>query len=224
MNVCSKKREDFIRKRIRRLVDERGIALSAIALRANIEQGTVKALYEQQGISKQKVVDKTAEKLEKALDSIEMSQGMVKRCTSCGRELPFGKFHSHAQKHDGLNSVCKECRKKEYKKAGMAEKKERVVNNNSETAVTAAIVQRVKDEDKRDVESKYMAPYFKLTPKQLDEIRKGLWDKLLLTPKKPERADSVLSAVEALRGEVAELRREVEMVMLELGIEVKVVD
>ena len=66
-----------------------------------------------------------------------------------------------------------------------------------------------------------MAPYFGITPKQLDEIRKGQWNNLLYTPKKPEPANTVLASVESLRAEVAGLRREIEAVLIELGIEIK---
>lgn len=224
MNISERKRVAAIGKRIRRLHDGKGVALSAIAMKSGVEQGTVKALYEQKEFSKRTIAESTAAKMEKGLDAQERALGMVKRCAKCGRELPYGQFHNDKCAKDGMRSACKEClkqAKKGPKKGSRQEREEKAVNNNTETAMTAEIVRRVREEDKRDVESKFMAPYFGITPKQLDEVRKGIWDKLLLTKKEPKRADTVLEAVEMLRGEVASLRREVEAVMLELGIEVK---
>ena len=221
MRLSDKARQDRIRKRIRFLVDERKVALSAIAVKAKVETGTVRALYEQQGVSKQRVSEQNARKIEAALDEQEVALGMVKRCVKCGKTLPVGMFNANRTTKDGLQSYCRECQRGISKKTPKKRRDERggQMNNNTETAITAEIVRRVKDEDKRDVESKFMAPYFGLKPKQLDEIRKGLWDKLLFTPSVPKRADSVLEAVELMRKEVAELRREVEAVMVELGVE-----
>ena len=218
MNLADKRREDSIRRRIRALADDRKVALSAIALKARVDQGTVKALYAQEGVKKQRISTATADKIEKALDEQERALGMVKKCTKCGRELPVGMFSRHKSSPDGLQYSCKECHSKSYSES---KGRKAEMNNNSEKAMTAEIVRKVKSEDKREVESKFMAPYFGITPKQLDEVRKGQWDSLLLTPKQPKRADSVLEAVEMLRGEVAGLRREIESVMLELGIEAK---
>ena len=222
MNLADKKREDAIRRRIRVLVDERKVALSAIALKARVDQGTVKAIYDNSGPKKQGIMEATAGKLEAGLDEQEKALGMVKKCGHCGRTLPVGRFSVKNAAADGLQSQCKECvREAQRKTAGQQKgRKERKVNDYTKANVDADMVRKVKAEDKRDVESKYMAPYFGLTPKQLDEIRRGIWDKLLLTPKVPKRAGSVLEAVELLRGEVAQLRREVESVMMELGVEV----
>lgn len=230
MKLADKQREDAIRRRIRALADERKVALSAIALKAGVEQDAVKALYRQEGVKKKRVSEVTAAKLEKGLDEQERALGMVKRCGKCGRTLPFGAFSVDRHKRDGMAAKCRDCNRaanKEWrdKKKSDGKKndgKEETVNNNTENAMTAEIVRRVKAEDKRDVESKFMAPYFGLTPKQLDEVRKGIWDKLLLTPSEPKRADTVLEAVERLRCEVAALRREVETVMVEMGVDVKV--
>ena len=226
MKITDKKREEAIRSRVHRLVDDHKVALSAIALRSGVEQGAVKALYNQNGVEKRKISEATAKKLDDGMDAIEAGLGLVKRCAACGKELPFGMFHADRNQKDGLRSACKECTKAQVKarktrKQGKTAQEEDKMNNNTENAITAETVRKVKAEDKREVESKFMAPYFKLTPKQLDEIRKGMWDKLLLTPEKPKRADSVLSAVEALRDEIAGLRREVEAVMIELGCEMK---
>ena len=219
MNIAEKKRVSSIKDRIRRLVDERKIAVSSIAMKSGVEIGTIKALYENSEFSKRTIAESTAGKIEKGLDAVETSLGMVKRCTSCGKEYPIGWFHRDASKKDGLHSTCKPCTREQVARS-KRKKKRTDMNNNTEKAMTADIVRNVKAEDKRDVESKFMAPYFGITPKQLDEIRKGIWDKLLLTPKTPERADSVLQAVEMLRDEVAELRREVEAVLIEFGVEV----
>lgn len=228
MNITEKKKVEAIRARIHRLVDERKVAVSAIALRSGVEQGTVKALYDQKSFEKRTIGEATARKLEKGLDSLESSAGLVKRCPSCGKELPIGRFYADKHAAGGVRSACKECVKAQAKnrKAGKQKKptakhaEERKMNNNTENAMTAEMVKRVKAEDKPEVESKFMAPYFKLTQKQLDEVRAGEWDKLLLTPEKPKRAESVLSAVEALREEVAALRREVEAALVEMGCEI----
>ena len=223
MKLVDKNREDAIRKRIRRLVDERNVAVSAIALKSGVEQGTVKALYAQEGVKKQRISDVTATKVEHGLDEQEKALGMVKRCCKCGKTLPVGRFGMNKTKRDGLQSECKECLNAiiaESRRRNKDKKKEKHMNNNTEKAMTAEIVRKVKAEDKPDVESKFMAPYFAISVKQLDEVRSGSWDSLLLTPKVPKRADSVLEAVELLRGEVAGLRREVEAVMVELGIEI----
>ena len=221
MNLVDKKREDGIRRRIRRLMDDRKVAASAIAMKARVEVGTIRALYEQDGVSKFRITEPNAAKIEAALDEQEAALGMVKRCGSCGRKLPVGRFSANKSRKDGLQSCCKECQTRQVTESKRKRREGAKVNNNTENAMTADIVRKVKAEDKRDVESKFMAPYFGLTPKQLDEVRKGLWDKLLLTPSVPKRADSVLEAVENLRGEVAALRREVETVMMELGVDVK---
>lgn len=223
-NLAEKRIEDSIRRRIKCLADERKVALSAIALKSGVDQGAVKALYEQDGITKKRISGKTAEKLEAGLDAMERSLGMVKRCSSCGTVLPYGRFYTDKNSKDGLRARCKQCFKEEARereRKDKATKGAKSMNNNTEKAMTAEIVRRVKREDKPQVESKYMAPYFGITPKQLDEVRKGQWDKLLLTPKEPKRADSVLEAVESLRGEIACLRREIETVMVEMGLDVK---
>lgn len=219
MNIANKNRVAAIKKRISRLVDERNVSLSAVAMKSGVEQGTVRALYEQKEFSKRTISEATASKLEKGLDAQETSLGMVKRCVRCGKELPIGHFYANRSRKDGLGNECKECANKMVAES-KRKRKAASMNNNTENAITAEIVRKVKAEDKRDVESKFMAPYFRLTPKQLDEIRKGVWDKLLLTPKVPERADSVLSSVEKLREEIAELRREVEIVIVEMGVDV----
>ena len=222
MKQVEKTREDSIRFRLRRLADERKVALSAIAMKARVEVGTIKALYAQEGVSKLRITEANAKKIEQALDEQERALGMVKRCSKCGKTLPVGHFSRNKARRDGLQGFCKKCAQVAEKESrAKKRKKESTVNNNTEKAMTAEIVRTVKAEDKRDVESKFMAPYFGITPKQLDEVRKGIWDKLLLTPKAPKRADSVLEAVEMLRGEVAELRREVESVLIELGADVK---
>lgn len=222
MDLAGKRREDAIRRRIRELVDGRKVAISAIALKARVDQGTVKAVYENSGPKKQGIMAATAGKLEAGLDEQERALGMVKRCGTCGRELPVGRFSANRCADDGLQSQCKECVSAAYRKRSGGKGAEKV-NDYTKRNIDADIVRKVKAEDKRDVESKYMAPYFGLEPKQLDEIRRGIWDKLLLTPMVPKRADSVLEAVELLRGEVALLRREVESVMMELGVDVKTV-
>lgn len=212
--LSDEKKEAFTRKRIRRLVDDRGIALSAIAIRAGVENGTVRALYEQEGHCKKRVRVSNIAKLGKALDTLETSLGMVRRCSRCGRELPYGMFHFKHDNPNGINTICRDCKSSKGGK----------LNNNTQNAMTAEIVRRVKSEDKRDVESKFMAPYFGITPKQLEEVRKGQWDKLLLTPSEPKRADSVLESVENMRKELAALRREVQAVLVELGVDVAKVD
>lgn len=216
MNLADRRRVDRIQKRIKRIVDGRKVAISAIAVKAHVDNGTVKAVYERNGHAKQTISTRTAGKLESGLDELERSMGMVKTCARCGKELPVGRFNSHSSSSDGLQSYCIECHK-EYKRKA----KETKVNNNKENAITAETVRRVREEDKRDVESKFMAPYFSITPKQLDEIRRGTWDKLLYATDKPKRANTVLEAVESLRDEVAQLRTEVRAVMVELGIEVR---
>ena len=95
------------------------------------------------------------------------------------------------------------------------------MNNNKEKAITKEIVQKVKEEDQKSVQSKYMAPYFGVTPSQLDEIRTGKWDKLLEFPKKPKRADTVLEAVELLREELFEMKSVIKLLLDELGVESK---
>ena len=222
--LSDKKLEEFTRKRIKRLVDEKGVALSAIALKAHVEQGTVKALYEQEGHSKKRVLDHNIGKLDRAMDEIERSLGMVRKCTGCGKELPYGRFHFAKAKRLGITEKCRACAKSQAKNRKSGAKEKKSMNNNTERAMTAEIVKKVKEEDKKEVESKFMAPYFGITPKQLDEVRRGVWDKLLLTPKTPQKAESVLAAVEMLRAEVAGLRREVQSVLIEMGVEMKEVD
>lgn len=39
----------------------------------------------------------------------------TKVCKKCGRELPVGEFYGSPNNKDGLDSVCKECRKERMK-------------------------------------------------------------------------------------------------------------
>ncbi len=214
MNITEKKRVKAICVRIHRLIDDNGLSTSASTMRSGVEKGTVKALYEQKEFEKRTIAETTARKLDKGLDDCERSIGLVKRCNKCGNELPIGRFYANRRTGDGLDTICKECSKSHGKEKGVAK-----VNNNTETAMTAEIVRRVKNEDKKDVESKFMAPYFGITPKQLDEVRRGTWDRLLYEPKQPKRADSVLASVEALRSEVSELRSEVRKALVSMGVD-----
>lgn len=48
----------------------------------------------------------------------------TKVCKKCGRELPVGEFYGVPKNADGIDSVCKECRRagmKEYRKARKSE-------------------------------------------------------------------------------------------------------
>lgn len=228
--ICEKNREQMIIKRIRRLINEGGpvkkTSLVTIAMNSCVEKHTVKSLYEDKPTRKASISEPTAKKLEIGLDKTEIDVGLVKHCPTCNKDLPLGQFHFSKTYPDGTYYQCRECKKKHRRQQQTQKKTERAegkrkMNNGKEKAITAEIVKRVMDEDKRDVESKFMAPYFGITPKQLDEIRKGQWNNLLYTPKKPEPANTVLASVESLRAEVAGLRREIEAVLIELGIEIK---
>ena len=206
--------EKRIRQRIDDLVNEHGVALSAIALRSKVPQKTIEVLYNQKKPTKSKITKANAEKIENGLDAIEMSLGLSMRCSKCGIVKPLGRFYKNKSKPNGKADWCIPCsskRNREYKK----------MNNNKDQAITAEIVKRVKEEDKRDIESKFMAPYFGIAPKQLDEIRRGIWDKLLVSPRQPKKAGTALEAIELLRAEQAELRREIEFIMLDMGIDVE---
>ena len=220
---------DFLRKdiverlsrRVRNLVDNHNVALSAIALKACLRQDIVKSIYEPSNASKKNIFESTGKKIDEACDEIETSKNLVKACSKCGITYPIGRFHRRSSAKDGHSSVCPACKLK-YKRQKKQEDKEKAgsMNLGKDVAITKEIVQKVKAEDKSDVESKYMAAYFGIKPAQLDEIRRGVWDKLLLTPKEPKRADTVLASVEELRKEVALLRREIEAVLIEFGINV----
>lgn len=220
MKLADKKREEAIRKRIHALADGKKVALSAIGLKSGVEQGTVKALYDQKGHEKRTISVVTASKLEKGLDELEKSAGMVKKCSRCGKELPYGQFWANNGKKDGLQSECKDCMRVIIAKS-KEKKREKPVNDYKDKPVTAEIVKKVKAEDKKDVESKFMAPYFGISPKQLDEVRRGQWDSLLFKVKTPEPATSVQSAVEALRMEIADMHTALNVLMHEMGCEVK---
>lgn len=237
MNLASRERQKVIRFRMGRLVEDHGVALSAIAGKSNVDLTTVKNVYCSENRRK-RIHEKNAEKLEKGLLALEGERGIVKRCRKCGRELPLSSFYVDRRAKDGLLGACKECyvkgkeeRDRKGKNPAPQVEKELVptgsdggnagredgMNNYSEVALTKEIVKRVKAEDQPEVEPKYMAKWFGISEKQMVEIREGKHDSLLKCSKKPKPAESVHASVEALRGEVAALRNEVQTLILELG-------
>lgn len=227
--LADKMHEKTIIDRIKRLVDEGNkvekVSINAIAMACGVEKSVIYNLYNNNS-NKKRITEQNRKKISAGLDKLEIKLKMTKVCGTCGQELPVGQFSRCKSSKDGLYYQCKKCkesRRQAVKEAKKEQNKgvEKPMNNNKDVAITAEIVRRVKAEDKLQVESKFMAPYFGITPKQLDEIRMKQWDSLLLTPKVPEKAESVLASVEALRGEVASLRREVQAVLIELGVEVK---
>lgn len=146
------------------------------------------------------------------LDSHEYG---LKKCLKCGRELPLDSFNKHARRPDGHQDYCRECAA-ESKKEWRQKHKE---SEGSMANIAASVVRKVKEEDKPEYESKFMAAYFGINPEQLDEIRAGKWDKLLLT-EPPKPADTLKDAVEQLRIELAETKNLVEKALLSAGFEI----
>lgn len=62
-----------------------------------------------------------------------------------------------------------------------------------------------------------LAPYFGITPKQLEAIRKGEWDSLLYKKEPPKPAVDVKNAVEALCMEIADMHSALNRLMAEIG-------
>lgn len=54
-------------------------------------------------------------------------------CTKCGAEKPFTSFHKHKQCKNGVNSVCKTCRKSTSKAQWAAVPEERKILNRAKT-------------------------------------------------------------------------------------------
>lgn len=189
-------RKDRIRNRIERLVKSKGVELSAVAADAGVETGTVQALYDNRS-SEVTMTVQEVKRLSDALDRLETRNGLVFRCADCGEVKPMGRFYMHKKAKNGIDTTCIECRKK---KGG---KKKDMKKGTMQGTVTADIVRRVKSEDKREVESKFMAPYFGIQPAQLDDIRRGKYDNLMFAPKSNQQ-----DAINALRDELHEMRAE----------------
>lgn len=175
------------------------------------------------GTSKKAMTDLTHRKLAAWLDSHdEYMPDDYRRCGKCGEVKPLSEFHKDKSRAKGHGYRCADC-VKEYQREHASQKRReaKMANNNTEAAITAEIVRKVKAEDKADVPPAMLAPYFGITPKQLEAVRDSEWDSLLVQVKKPEPAVSVQSAVEALRDEIAEMHTKLNVMMAELGCDGK---
>lgn len=163
-----------------------------------------------------KILAITARKLERWLDRHdEYMPDEWKRCTKCGKVKPLADFYRDSSRSSGRRPACAECTKLIANKN--KEKKENMSNNNTETAITEEIVKKVKAEDKSDVPSSMLAPYFGITQKQLESIRNGDWDNLLYKKEEPKPATSAKEAVEALRMEIADMHTALNRMLMEMG-------
>lgn len=208
INYVSKSDEKALRNRIS-LYIAGGANPRVMAAESGVGWGVFQHIHG--GDNRDGVSSLTFRKLSEWMDDHPEYAPKVKKCGTCGKVKPLDSFSRNATKRDGYNSTCKDCMR-EYQRHH--NKKE-----NKMEAITKELVERVKGEDKPDVESKYMAAYFGITPAILDDIRAGKHDDLLLTPK-PEPETDLVAAVNALRDEVNRTERKLDALMLELGVSV----
>lgn len=206
VNCVSKSDEKALRNRISLYVAN-GANPRVMAAESGVGWGVFQHIHG--GDNRDGVTSLTFRKLSEWMNDHPEYSPKTKRCPRCGKEKPVDQFHKDATKADGLHIQCKEC-VSEYQKS----RKERKME-----AITKELVEKVKGEDKPDVESKYMAAYFGITPAILDDIRAGKHDGLLLTPE-PEPETDLVAAVNALRDELNRTERKLDALMLELGVNV----
>ena len=44
--------------------------------------------------------------------ALDRAMAQPKRCSACRKDKPIAAFGAHAARHDGLQSVCRECRRR----------------------------------------------------------------------------------------------------------------
>ncbi len=217
--VIGAKQEKELMKLVSEYVDN-GASAKVIAAECGINWGLFQHYLN--GTSNRRMLELTAKKLMTWVGSHDeyMPKGW-KKCSRCGNPKPLSEFYKATGKKDGRRSECKGCSKKEQNNRNK-ERRKSMANNNTEKAMTAEIVKKVKAEDNPDVSSAMLAPYFGITPKQLESVRKGEWDSLLYRKEPPKPAVDVKNAVEELRVEIADMHSTLNRLMAEMGISEKV--
>jgi len=191
----------------------KGASLRIIAAQCGVNWGLFQRFLA--GDSKTPMTELTFRKITKWLDSHdEFMPNNYVRCNKCGQVKSISDFYKDRKSPNGHRRTCIAC-DSARKKQKNAEVK--MSNNNTTTAITVEIVKKVKAEDNKEVAAAMLAPYFKITAKQLEEIREGKWDSLLYKKEPPKPAVDVKNAVESLRLEIAELHSAINRIMVELG-------
>lgn len=209
MNFIPQKDETALRNRVKRYLDN-GAPGRAMAADCSISYSVFEHIVE--GTSNKGITALTARRLTDWMDHHMEYAPQVKKCSKCGHLKPLDQFYRDRTKKSGHRSLCADCQReiqKEYQKR----KKEAAM----EATITKELVEKVKAEDKREVESKYMAPYFNVAASQLDAIRAGKYDKLLLTPKPKAETDAV-TAINKLREELNRVEQKMDSILLALGV------
>lgn len=215
-NVIGAKREKELVKLVNAYVDN-GAPAKVIAAECGVNWGLFQRYLD--GTSNKRMLELTAKKLAAWLDAHdEYMPKDMKRCTKCGKVKPLTEYYKDKTKASGYESKCSECAK-EYQRDH--KRRRQMANNNTEKAMTAEIVRKVKAEDNPDMPPAMLAPYFGITPKQLEAVRKGEWDSLLYTKEPPKPAVDVKNAVEALRVEIADMHSALNRLMAEMGCEMR---
>ena len=197
-NVISVKQAKELMKQVSAYINN-GAPAKAIAAECGINWDLFQHYLN--GDSHKRMLKLTHKKLVAWLDAHdEYMPEEWKRCTKCGKAKPLSEFHKDNSKKDSHRSACAECTRR-WKSKRRMEKGADMANNNAETAITAEIV----------------APFFGITPKQLNDIRKGDWDSLLYKKESPKPASDVKNAVEALRVEIADMHSALNKLMVEMG-------
>lgn len=213
-NIVDVNREKELMKLVKAYVDK-GAPARVIAAECGVNWGLFQHYLD--GTSSKRMLEQTYKKLTKWIDEHdEYMPKDAKRCSMCGKVKLLSDFHKDRWKPDGHRSECASCFKEKKAKRRKGEKID-MANNNTEPAITAEIVKNVKAEDNQDVPSAMLAPYFGITPKQLDAIRNGEWDSLLYKKEPPKPAIDVKNAVEALRVEIADMHSSLNRLMAEMG-------
>ena len=220
-NVISQREEKKLMKLVGAYIDN-GAPARVIAAECNVNWGLFQHYMD--GTSNKRMLVKTAKNLTEWLNTHSKYKPKdVKRCRNCGKIKPLSEFDADARTKDGKRTVCATCVKVLSATAkavsdDVKKKGDDMSNNNTEVAITAELVKKVKAEDNPDVSSVMLAPYFGITPKQLDAIRNGEWDSILYKKEQPKPATDVKNAVEALRVEIADMHSLLNRLMVEMGV------
>lgn len=214
-NVIDAKSEKELMKLVNAYIDN-GAPAKVIAAECGVNWGLFQHYLD--GTSNKRMLVKTFKELTAWLNMHDehMPKDM-KRCTICGKVKPLSEFYKNAGKKDGRRANCSECSRRYQREHKKGKEISNMANNNTEVAMTAEIVKKVKAEDNTSVSSTMLAPYFGITPKQLEAIRKGEWDSLLYKKEPPKPAVDVKNAVEALRMEIADMHYALNRLMAEIG-------
>lgn len=217
-NVISSPMERELMSLVRSYIDN-GAPARVIAAECNINWSLFQHYLN--GTSNKRMLVKTAKNLVDWINAHDEHMPKDrKRCSRCGKVKKLSQFYQNKHSKDKRRSECIDCNKEMQKLSKKNNEGDSMANNNTEIAITAEIVKKVKAEDNPDVSSAMLAPYFGITPKQLDAIRNGEWDSILYKKEQPKPATDVKNAVEALRVEIADMHSLLNRLMVEMGVSV----